>query len=275
MNVFVHNLTRLVRLAVWGTAIASFSLALLVSTSTVVRGQDGFDDDEAAVESAREALGEWSSYPWYDSEADDLRRLDVRPPVAQPVATPGPSRSGGWLASFGAGLVEAIGFFFIYIAIPALCILIIYFLIRSFLESEHRQAAEAEIEPEEYDITRIEALPTKIRTTSGDLLSEARRFYEAGDYRQAIIYLYSHQLLQLDKRQFIRLTKGKTNRQYLREVAPRRSIKDLFEPTMITFEDVFFGGRVLTKAAFEACWQRQTPFERQLQSDHQLRGATA
>ena len=35
-----------------------------------------------------------------------------------------------------------------------------------------------------------------------------------------MIYLFSHQLVQLDRHQIIRLAKGKTNRQYLREVGP-------------------------------------------------------
>ena len=54
-----------------------------------------------------------------------------------------------------------------------------------------------------------------------DLLAEARRHYQAGNYGAAIVYLFSFQLVQLDQRQIIRLAKGKTNRQYLREVGPR------------------------------------------------------
>ena len=60
-----------------------------------------------------------------------------------------------------------------------------------------------------------------LKKSPADYLDEAQRLYRNGDYAQAIIYLFSHQLLQLDRRHWLRLVKGKTNRQYLREV--RRS----------------------------------------------------
>ncbi len=82
-----------------------------------------------------------------------------------------------------------------------------------------------------------------------DLLAEARRHYQAGNYGAAIVYLFSFQLVQLDKRQIIRLAKGKTNRQYLREVGPRAALLRLVEQTMVAFEDVFFGNRISAATA--------------------------
>ena len=59
------------------------------------------------------------------------------------------------------------------------------------------------------------------RARKAGLLEEARRSYEEGDYNTAIVYLYSYQLVKLDQNQWIRLAKGKTNRQYLaRTVGP-------------------------------------------------------
>jgi hypothetical protein len=94
-----------------------------------------------------------------------------------------------------------------------------------------------------------------------DLLAEARRHYEAGNYGAAIVYLFSFQLVQLDRRQIIRLARGKTNRQYLREVGPRISLRKLVEQTMVAFEDVFFGNRQLRRDRFESCWARLEEFE--------------
>jgi hypothetical protein len=94
-----------------------------------------------------------------------------------------------------------------------------------------------------------------------DLLAEARRAYEQGNFGEAIIYLFSHQLLQMDRRHLIRLTKGKTNRQYLREIGPRRTLRQLFEQTMVAFEDVFFGAHVLGRDRFEACWSQLNRFD--------------
>ena len=75
--------------------------------------------------------------------------------------------------------------------------------------------------PDDGDAARIESLPFPVAAGRLDLLAEARRHYQAGNYGAAIVYLFSFQLVQLDKRQIIRLAKGKTNRQYLREVGPR------------------------------------------------------
>ena len=97
----------------------------------------------------------------------------------------------------------------------------IYFLVQAFLGRSRPGAAAAESDEDDdiSDIDRVESLPVQLRRPTTHLLAEARRCYEEGNYGEAIVYLYSHQLVQLDKGQIIRLTKGKTNRQYLREVA--------------------------------------------------------
>jgi hypothetical protein len=94
------------------------------------------------------------------------------------------------------------------------------------------------------------------------LFEEARRLYQSGDYAKAIVFLFSYQLVELDKRHLIRLTKGKTNRQYLREVGGRLLLRQLVEQTMIAFEDAFFGHHALDKNRFESCWFRMGEFER-------------
>ena len=65
----------------------------------------------------------------------------------------------------------------------------------------------------------------------------------------------------------MRLTKGKTNRQYLRELtrsAPPE-LTAILEHSLVTFEEVFFGNHALERAQFESCWQHVTEFERRLQ----------
>ena len=71
-------------------------------------------------------------------------------------------------------------------------------------------------------------------------------------------------LVELDKQGLIRLTKGKTNRQYLREVAAIDELRQILQRTMIAFEDVFFGNKDLTRAAFEECWRELDVFERRM-----------
>ena len=93
------------------------------------------------------------------------------------------------------------------------------------------------------------------------LIMGAQRQYENGNFAEAIIYYYSHQLVQLDRCQLIRLTKGKTNRQYLREIAERAGLFDLLTQSVQMFEDVFFGHHALNRERFEAVWRRQDQFD--------------
>ena len=108
---------------------------------------------------------------------------------------------------------------------------------------------------------RIEALPFPVARANLSLLDQARNFYQAGNYAAAMIYLFSHQLVQLDRRQIIRLAKGKTNRQYLREVGQAEVLRQLVGQTLVAFEDVFFGHHDIDRQRFEACWSRLPEFE--------------
>jgi hypothetical protein len=119
---------------------------------------------------------------------------------------------------------------------------------------------EAQGESPEEERRRIEALPEPVRERTR-LLDAARRHYQNGNYDEAIIYLFSHQLVCLDKNYLIRLTRGKTNRQYLRELGPRDTIRRILADTIVAFEDVFFGGRSIGQERFERCWNRLGEFE--------------
>ena len=101
--------------------------------------------------------------------------------------------------------------------------------------------------------SQVENLPFQLDGPPPDLLSAARQAYEDGDYRQAIIFLFGYQLIRLDNIQAIHLTKGKTNRQYLRELAGP-NLRGILARSMVAFEEVFFGGLPLEQAAFESCW---------------------
>ena len=151
-----------------------------------------------------------------------------------------------------AGLLALLGF-------------LIYLLVRTYLLSH--AAPEVADSPERETKTEgdlIESLPFEVPRPQGDLLAEAKRLYEQGAYAQAIIYLFSYQLVQLDRHQAIRLSRGKTNRQYLRELQPRPDLRGMLERTMIAFEDVFFGHYVLDRAGFERCWERLDEFHQRL-----------
>jgi hypothetical protein len=114
----------------------------------------------------------------------------------------------------------------------------------------------------------IERLPVPVDRAHGDLLGEARRLYDQMQYGRAILYLFAYELLQLDRHHVIRLARGKTNRQYLRELTRVSPLSPPLERTMVAFESVFFGRQALDRGGFEACWQELPQFE------NLLRGAT-
>lgn len=150
---------------------------------------------------------------------------------------------------------------------------IVYFLAKAFLNLEERFAGSGAVDEDlslSGDVDRVDALPFQLKRPQGDLLAEAQRLYDEGRYAEAMIYLYSYQLVQLDKSHVIRLTRGKTNRQYLREIRRRSNLFELMQRSMVTFEDVFFGAHRLDRSGFESCWTQLDEFHDQLDPKHAL-----
>ena len=209
------------------------------------------------VADGREALNHWYGYPWYDANTDGVRRVEVSKPWNWDWLP-----SFDWLNSllqFPTSLLQWAA----WVGIVLLLAGVVYLLIRAYLRIEGRAADENESEPTG-GADRVDSLPVPLAVGPGDFLAEARRCRQQGDFGRAIVYLFSHQLLQLDKHQRIRLARGKTNRQYMREVGPWPVLRGLIEPTMIAFEEVFFGHRTLDGPAFETCWSRLEEFETQV-----------
>ena len=205
---------------------------------------------DTAVESGRRALDHWFRYPWYDSKTDGVRRVEAAPDSA------GPDWDWG-LITLPQGLLR----WTIWIIIGLLLSVVAYLLVRAYLRRRAGAAADGKAratDPGEAD--RIQSLPVPPRAGRLDLLDEARRLYHEGNYSQAIVALFSYQLLQLDRWHLIRLARGKTNRQCLREIAARGPLVRLCEHTMVVFEDVFFGRHALGRDRFESCWSRLDEF---------------
>jgi len=226
---------------------------------------------EESVQNARQALNGRTSFPFYDAAKDDVKRMSVKPPAEAAPAkgsktwtktgttAPRGAPRGPGASGFGT-LFQVVGLTLLTLIIGAL----IVFLVMAFLKGEQEQTQGTKFIDTSSDVDRVEDLPFQVRKPSGDFLSEAQRLYEAGKYSEAIIYLFSYQLVALDKRHVIHLAKGKTNRQYLRETRSRETIKLLLQRTMISFEDVFFGHHELSRERFEESWQKLDEFHQQL-----------
>lgn len=232
------------------------SLALVAAVAQPVRADDTPPADEA-IEQGREALASpWIDPPWYDAEQDGLRRVRVWSSL-------GWEWDLDWLG--GTGWVR-----YVIWGLAGLVLLgILVLLIRVYWYGRRASPlAQASAEPASArGEAMIEALPFPLERRPVNLLDEARRRYEAGDYAQAIVFLFSHQLVELDRRRLIHLTRGKTNRQYLRELLSHPTLHALVEPTMVAFEEVFFGNRPLERERFERCWRGLDQFNAQLQTE--------
>ena len=116
---------------------------------------------------------------------------------------------------------------------------------------------------------RLEQLPVEVRRIQGDLLAEADRLRQSGRYDEAIIYLFGYRLLQLDRNHLIRLARGKTNLQYLRELASRRELQGIMRETVRLFERSYFGRYEISSDEYEALRGQQTAFESLLSNERE------
>ncbi len=205
-----------------------------------------YEDPQKAIDAGGQALRTSHHYPWYDRASDGLQRVEVRPPE-RPNYFP---------------VSPALNFLILFAALTVLTVFLAALVLLILRAMGLRKPRIKRGEPLAVgEAQRIEALPYPVARGNLSLLDQARTCYQAGNYAGAMIYLFSHQLVQLDRRQVIRLAKGKTNRQYLREVGQAETLRQLVGQTLVAFEDVFFGHHDIDRRRFEACWSRLPEFE--------------
>ena len=263
---FTH-FTRLDRRFQTLTTFALFLLTLVFSP--LLAAQDSSPKPDP-VEEGKESLSGAAQFPWYDRRTNEVRPLHMTPRRdadsqnrASKWTNTDKQTSGTQLGrtSFFGPLLQGVGL----TVLVVLLFVIAYLVATAFLKEEiSEEAALRRVVESSRDVDRVEELPFHIRKPSGDFLSEARRLYEAGQYSEAIIYLFSYQLVQLDRHHVIRLAKGKTNRQYIRESRQRPAVRPILEQTMYSFEDAFFGRKSLSREQFERSWQQLEAFHAEL-----------
>lgn len=225
---------------------------------------------EVAVEAGQEALADQWSLEWYDADADDFKPVQQNPP--KPQTKPNSNWSWGeslwdFFSSWSfdiSGLLKLL----LYLLLIAVVVGIVWAIVRAIQQAELQQAGAVTEEEEDArsHIERVEALPVVVERRVDNLLAEARRLLASGDGTLAIVYLFSHQLVQLDKQRLLHLVKGKTNRQYLRELrknaADRPRLGAILSETTLVFERAFFGAHPPSQAKLEACFATADEFDR-------------
>jgi len=211
-------------------------LAFLLIVSAGVSADEISPDDQEAIDAARDTLSR-GDFDWYEEDGDRARPINF-------------SESTGGAGTFISWTVIAV-------IIGLILVWVLYLLIVKDKNADEEGRTRID---DDDRADQIEALPQEVRARRGNLLDQARELYEQGDYDRAIVYLYSYQLLVLDRSQWIRLVKGKTNRQYLRELARDGELADIFRRTMHLFEDVYFGHHSLGRSRFESTWNEVSLF---------------
>ncbi|MEM6331049.1 MAG: DUF4129 domain-containing protein [Planctomycetota bacterium] len=219
---------------------------------------EDLSDPQQAIEAGREALDSyWGGKNWYDAQADDFKPVNLPPPRKTKGWT-----GWQWLGDVFAGMGSGFGTLLYYLAWAVLIALVgavIYGLIRAAENLELRGVKRVESDDGRTHVERVEALPVALERPVDDFLAEAMRLHASGDATLAVVYLFSYQLIELDKHRLLRLVKGKTNRQYLREL--RRNSPDhpglpaILEETMQVFERAFFGAHPPEPGRLKRCFE--------------------
>jgi hypothetical protein len=234
------------------------------------------EQDQHYVELGKDALSRRVP-PWYDAKADDVRALNIPPSrdnefgnrSSRWSSTPAKTRTPTTVnaPSLGLSWLWTMLQVLFWVVVAGIILFLIYLLVRAFMNREEALVVNTRVkisEAAEDEQQRIESLPFTIARPRGDLLDEAMAAYQSGNYRLAVIFLYSYLLIQLDRNQQIHLARGKTNRMYLRELKRAPRLKEILETTMVAFEDVFFGNHQLSREAFETCWNQLDEFHQQV-----------
>lgn len=234
---------------------------------------------------------------WYDAESGQIVPIPVVPqtddsmhrdsrwlPQAKRVAKPStPTTSGGTTGGgtgglFGSGLsVGNLLGWMLLIAIVAGAIALLLFAISKteadLTSTKGRKSASVLKASDEQILERMKHLPAELRRSDVNLRSEAERLMREGHFDQAIILLFGHQLLLLDRVGMLRLNRGKTNRRYVRET--RRADRDAarrLKDTVHAFERSYFGRHSITAQQFQELWESNQTLENAIE---QRRGVAA
>lgn len=182
--------------------------------------------------------------PWTYSP----KRSVPKPPRGLPVRTPPRSGDWTWLVAVIVGILMAI---------------VAYAFWRTMGRGKIAWG-NAPSTPPRTRLASAEDLPFHLPSTREGLLEAARRLADEGRYGEAVVRLFAYQLLTLDKRHWITLAKGKTNRDYLCELGSLGEMVRIVEPFRRACEDHFFGAHVISRDRFEPLWAGMADFERAL-----------
>ena len=155
------------------------------------------------------------------------------------------------------------GLVLLIIAVFVIIAFIIYAVSKTEIEVDPIHSRNIDLSaPDQQTIERMKHLPAELRRTDVNLRTEAERLMNVGQYDQALILLFGHQLLLLDRHHYLRLNRGKTNRKYVRETnSTSEEVGAKLKATVKAFERSYFGKHATSQASFQELWQSNLSLE--------------
>lgn len=219
--------------------------------------------------------------PWYDAAKEQVKPIELTPrdephselrgtiPEKKPASKNNGLRDffdgifGDWSGDWGSTLSNLL-YWLLWIAVGVGLVILVIWVVRNVDIRQPMLSEDAE--PVRSRAQSVAQLPFQIDTKDDDFRSLARKAVETGDHRRAIICLFSHVLVSLDQHDLIRLKKGKTNRQYLRELSANRELSNYYADVMLPFEATFFGDKDPEPSQLDRCWNGLPKFEDRLKA---------
>ena len=223
----------------------------------------------------RAVIGRSTNSVWYDAKAGTVHPTRLGKPINvddrhDSIAVPSNRTTPSWWISFWRTFADFISWTFrgwqilLLISLLVFVSIIGFILFRNGIRFQVLTSKSTDRSSLEREKAKLVDLPFELEPTMFGLLAQAQRYRAAGDYSKAVIYLFSHALVEMDGARCIRLERGKTNRVYLRELRDRDQLRGFTSQLVVAFEYAFFGRHVLSQEAFESIWQQVPAFDAHL-----------
>jgi len=220
------------------------------------------------------------STPWYDADQNQLIPIAVKTslpesqnrnsrwlPKPKKVSAPAATATGTTGGAIGSGFsfMNAIGWLVLIVIGFGLIFLVLFVFSKvepDAMAVRKSASTDAMVDVDEQMLQRMKHLPAEVRHTDVNLRTEAERLMNLDRFDEAIVMLFGHQLLLLDRCRVLRLARGKTNGRYVRETrgnAPQAN--PFFVNTVTAFEASYFGGHTPSADRFAKLWQENSTLE--------------
>jgi hypothetical protein len=190
-----------IRAAAARLAVARWPSSLVIAAILLFPGQAVALEHEQAVRAAARGLRESNRYPWYDREQDQVARVEVWPDEP-----PGEIRDWQWTVNWRQSdwsgfwrAVEVMAWILLALLLGAIAFLLLRAFRRRVAGALAGSPSGTGVAGAMSDADQIDELPFEVHGGRANLLREARRYYEARDYARAIVFLFSYQLVHLDR----------------------------------------------------------------------------